>query len=282
MVRVVTDSTSDLPDDVAVRMGISVVPVVLEVDGTTYLDGVSITRQQFYSCFTSYRDVPKTASPPLDDFLRVYRAMLTREEDEVVAVHLNKRFSSLCNVADLAARELNVNGKRVHVVNSETVTMGLGWLTIVAAEMAANGSTAQEIIRRIEELKPKVIVYALIDTLKYLRKGGRANALVAGLGDILQIKILIRVHRGEITQIDRIRTRARGMARLVEVAHSHTKLSHLSVLSTTTGAENDVTILRKQLGDLVPIDQQFTMQVTPVIGTHVGPLALGVAMAIDV
>ena len=282
MVKIVTDSTSDLPTEIASQLDISVVPVILQIDGTTLVDGISITRQQFYANMNSYRDIPKTASPSLDEFVRVYRSRLTHAEDEVVAIHVNRKFSGLCNMADVAAREVNASGQKVTVVDSETVTMGLGWLAITAARMAREGATASAIIERVKDLRMHVRIYALIDTLKYLRKGGRANAVVAGIGDMLKIKVLICVRDGNVEQLDRVRTRARGISRLIEAAHTHQHTSHLSVLSTTTGAENDIANLRLQLSDLVPYDQQYTMQVAPVIGTHVGPMALGLAMAVNV
>jgi DegV family protein with EDD domain len=282
MIKIVTDSTSDLPIEIASQLNISIIPVIVEIDGTTLVDGISITRQQFYANLTSYRDVPKTAAPSPAEFARVYRSRLIKDNDEVVAVHLNRKFGGICNAADVAAQEVNAGGQKVHVVDSETVTMGLGWLALSAAKMAREGASASAIIERVESLRSHVRIYALIDTLKYLRKGGRANTVVAGLGDMLQIKILFCIRDGNIEQIDRIRTRARGISRLIEVAHSHQHVSHLSVLSTTTGAENDTGNLCQKLSDLVPYEQQYTMQVTPVIGTHVGPMALGLAMAVDV
>jgi fatty acid-binding protein DegV len=127
-----------------------------------------------------------------------------------------------------------------------------------------------------------VYIYALIDTLQYLRKSGRASAFTAGIGDMLQIKVLLSVHNSVVSQIDRIRTRSRGIARLLEAAHSHRHVQHLSVLHTSDGMEADINYLQTQLSDLAPIDQQFALQVTPVIGAHVGPMAVGVALIADV
>jgi DegV family protein with EDD domain len=282
MIKIVTDSTSDLPTDIATQLGISVVPVIVEIDGNSLLDGATLTRQQFYANLEKYRDIPKTAAPSPQQFIDVYRAVQSPDTEDVISIHLNRKFSGLCDVVDVAAREVAADGIRVHVINSETVTMGLGWLAITAAHMAGHGNSATEIISRVEALRSQVYIYAIVDTLKYLRKGGRANPLVAGIGDILQIKIVLGVHNGAIAQIDRIRTRTRGIARLLELAHTHRKVQHLSVLHTSNNMEDDVNYLQTQLSDLSPIDQQFALQVTPVIGAHVGPLALGVAMVADV
>jgi DegV family protein with EDD domain len=168
------------------------------------------------------------------------------------------------------------------VIDSETVTMGLGWLAMTVARMAGSGSSAAEIISRVKSLRSHVYIYAIVDTLKYLRKGGRANSLVAGIGDMLQIKIVLGVHNGLIAQIDRIRTRSRGITRLLELAHSHRNVQHLSVLHTSNNMENDLKSMQAQLSDICPIAHQFALQVTPVIGAHVGPQALGVALVADV
>lgn len=282
MIKIATDSTADLPADVVQKLGISVVPLIVEVDGKVLLDGVTLTRQEFYANLSLYRNLPKTASPSTDVFAATYRSLLVEESDEVVAIHLNRKFSAVYDAAKLAANMLNAGRERVHVVDSETVTMGLGWMVLVAEQMARGGATAQSIIEKVESLRSHIRIYALMDTLQYLRKGGRANALVAGIGDLLQVKILLRIQNGSIEQIDRVRTRSRGIARMVEVAHQHRGYEHLSVVSTTTNGDNEIMKLQSQLSDLMPIDQQFAMQVTPIIGTHVGPMALGLAIAVDV
>ncbi|MCL4504622.1 MAG: DegV family protein [Chloroflexi bacterium] len=282
MVKIVTDSTSDIPAEIAEQLNVSVVPVIIEIDGATQLDGVTLTRRQFYANLEHYREIPRTAAPSPLEFAAIYRAAKASGVADIVSIHLNRKFSGLCAAVDVAAQEVKAEGVTVHVIDSESVTMGLGWLVITAAQMANQGAGVQAIVDRIMSLRRHMRVYALIDTLKYLRKGGRANALVAGIGDMLQIKVLINVHDGNIEQVDRIRTRARGIARLLDVAHSHRSVHHLSVLYTTTGAESDIANLQSQLCDLVPLDQQYKMQITPVIGSHVGPMALGLAMTVDV
>ncbi|HEY3288989.1 MAG TPA: DegV family protein [Anaerolineae bacterium] len=282
MVKIVTDSTADLPAEIVQKLGISIVPLIVETDGAALIDGITITRQQFYANLSQYRELPKTASPSPDVFASVYRANLQGEDDEVVAIHLNSKFSSVYDSAKLAAASINAGSERVHVIDSETVTMGLGWLALVADQMARSGASAKSIIEKVESLRSHIRIYALMDTLRYLRKGGRANAVVAGIGDLLQVKILLRVQNGSIEQIDRIRTRARGIARMIDVAHRYRSYEHLSVLFTTTNGDNEIKNLQNQLKDLIPVDQQFAMQVTPIIGTHVGPMALGLAIAADV
>jgi DegV family protein with EDD domain len=282
MIKVVTDSTSDVPPEIAAELNISVVPVIVQIDGISYLDGITLTRQQFYDDLNSYHEIPKTAAPSPEAFAKVFRQAGAQGAEDIISIHVNRKFSGLCGVVEVAAQDVAADGLRVHVVDSETVTMGLGWLAVTAARMARAGARANQIVSAIEAMRQHVYIYAMMDTLQYLRRSGRANALIAGLGDMLQIKVLLGVHNSVVTQVDRIRTRSRGMARLVEVAHAHRSVQHLSVLHTSNGMVNDLTYLQSQLSDLMPAERQFVLQVTPVIGAHVGPMAVGVAVVADV
>ncbi|MCL5995208.1 MAG: DegV family protein [Chloroflexi bacterium] len=282
MIKIVTDSTSDVPPDIAAQLGISIVPVIVQIDGVSYLDGVTLSRQQFYSNLDSYREIPKTAAPSPETFVKVFREARNQGADEIIAIHVNRKFSALCNVAEVAAQEVATEGLRVHVVDSKTVTMGLGWLAIIAARLVQTSQSAQDIVHTIESMRKQVYVYPLIDTLKYLRKSGRASALMASIGDMLQIKILLSVYDGLISQVDRIRTRSRGIARMLEVAHGHHNVQYISVMHTSNDMQADMTHLQTHLSDLIPVEQQMAVQVTPVLGTHVGPMAVGIAMVADV
>lgn len=282
MVKIVTDSTSDVPLDAARELDIGMVPVIVEIDGTSYLDGVTLSRQQFYRHLDAYREIPRTAAPSVDVFKSAYRAAKATGASEVISIHLNRRFSVLPEVAGMAAHEVADEGIHVSIVDSESVTMGLGSLVIRAAQMAQHGSPTDEVVRQIEMLRPHVRIYAVVDTLRYLRRSGRANAMLAGLGDMLQLKILLCVRNGLVEQIDRVRTRARGLSRLVELAHMHRHVQHLSVLYTTMGQGHDITMLQENCTDLVPHNKQYDIQVTPVLGAHVGPMAIGLAMLADV
>jgi DegV family protein with EDD domain len=282
MIKIITDSTSDIPVDIAQRLAIGIVPVVIVIDGVSHVDGVTLSREQFYASLDKYRDIPMTAAPAVEAFANAFRSAHAEGADEIIAIHLNRRFSALCSVADIAAREVEAEGIRVHVVDSMSLSMALGWLVISAAQMAQSGITAPEIIRRINAMRTRTYVYALVDSLQYLRKSGRASALTAGIGEMLGIKVLLRIHDSEVLQIDRIRTRTRGLARLIEVAHQHRRLENLTVLYTNSDMSAEVLTVQSQCADLMPVEQQYALQVTPVIGAHVGPLAIGISVFADV
>lgn len=282
MIKIVTDSTSDVPTDLANELGITVVPAVLQIDGATYVDGVTLSRSEFYHGLQSYRDVPTTAAPPVDVFINAFQSAAQQGADSIVAIHLNRRFSALCDVADVAAREVSSRGIQVHVVDSKSLTMGLGQQAITAARMARDGADTHQIIQHVEAMRDRAIIYALVDNLKYLRRSGRASGLMAGIGEMLHIKILLKVQGSNITQIDRIRTHAKGITRLLEIAHQHRNVTDLSVLHTSNDMQAVVHNIQNGLNDIVPANQQFIIQVTPVIGAHVGPFTVGVCMFTDV
>jgi DegV family protein with EDD domain len=282
MVRIVTDSASDVPADVAAALQIGVVPIILEIDGVVHHEGVRLSRQQFYDDLPRYRDIPKTAAPSTEDFLDVYRAAHASGGDEVIAIILSKELSSLYSVAELAAQHAAAEGLRVHVVNSGWVAIGLGFLAIEAARLAQQGASARDILAMIEVLRKRMYVYALCDTLKYLRRGGRVNAITAGVGEFLQIKLVLEVRDSIVSQLDRVRTRSRGIERLIEVTRSHPRIRQLAVLHSGGDNAKDLELLKSRVRDLTPGVEQWVLEVTPVIGTHVGPMALGIGLIADV
>jgi len=270
-VRVVTDSTSDIPPEVAARLNITVIPAYIQVEGRSYRDGVGLSREQFYAQLPRMTTSPTTAVPPPHEFALAYREAMT-EADELIAIVVSAELSGMYDVACLAAQE--VPELKVRVVDSGQVTMGLGWLAIVAAEAAANGRTAEEILALIEDTKPRTHVYAVLDTLEYLLRSGRVSWARAKAAQILRIKPLVGVLMGKVRDLGRTRTRGRAIDRLVEVTRSLGPLDRLAVLHSYA---SEVEAFRRRLVEDCSPAQLLTVAVTTIIGTHVGPRALGVA-----
>lgn len=271
---IVSDSTCDVPAALVQRYNIGIAPTVLQIDGQTYYDNVTLTREAFYTGLPTYRTFPKTAAAAPGTFAELYRAA---GADEVVSIHLSRKLSGMWASAQVAAQEV-ADQTRVHVFDSETISMGTGWMVIAAAEMAAQGATAQDILAMLEELRPRTRVYALLSTLKYLQKGGRVNRLVAGVGELLQIKPLLEVYGGEVHLVERVRLKQRGVTRLQELAFRAPRIERLCVLYTGQGMEADIAHLQACAAQHVPIEQQLVQQVTPGIGAHLGPGGLGFAI----
>ncbi|BCX02290.1 MAG: DegV domain-containing protein [Candidatus Roseilinea sp.] len=279
MIKVVTDSTCDVPAGIAERLGITVLPMIVEVDGVAHQDGVTLTRQQFYDSLPTYATFPKTAAGSPELFADAYRAARAAGADGVVSVHIARTVSGVCNAAELAASDVANEGIPVRVVDSGSMTMGLGWLVITAAEMAQRGAPLDEIAAALEAMKQRIRILAMADTLKYLRKSGRVSSLTAGIGELLQIKLLVELKQGAVTQLDRVRTRGRGVERLLEeVRKTPGKAHRFSVVYTGGDQAADIERVRRELQAIAPIEPADPVLVTPVIGAHFGPMGLGVVI----
>ncbi|MDW8350610.1 MAG: DegV family protein [Anaerolineae bacterium] len=279
MVKVVTDSTCDVPADTVARLGITVLPMIVEVDGVTHRDGVTLTRQHFYDSLPSYATFPKTAAASPELFADAYRAARADGADAVVSVHIARTVSGVCNAAELAASDVAGEGISVRVVDSGSMTMGLGWLVITAAEMAQQGASLDEIVAALEAMKQRIRILAMADTLKYLRKSGRVSLLTAGIGELLQIKLLVELKQGTVTPLDRVRTRRRGVERLLEeVRKTPGRPRCFSIVYTGGEQTGDIELVRRELQPIAPIEPPDPVLVTPVIGAHFGPLGLGVVI----
>ncbi len=271
-VRIVTDSTSDVPPDVAEQLHITVVPAYVQIGNQSYRDAPGgLSREEFYAQLPTFQAPPTTAVPPAHEFAQVYRA-LSVETDEIVTIVLATSLSGMYSVACLGAQE--VPEVRVHVVDSGQITMGLGWMVIAAAEAAVRGESAAYILAMLEEMRPRVHVYAILDTLEYLRRSGRVGWARARAAEILNIKPIIEVVEGKVRDVGRTRTRHRALERLVELVRALGPLERLALIHTYAP---DLEELRQRLSDLFSPEKLISVVVTTVVGAHVGPRGLGVA-----
>jgi DegV family protein with EDD domain len=268
-VRVVTDSNCDLPPELVARHNIIVVPSVLNIDGRSYRDGLDLSRTEFYDRLPYLNPLPTTAAPAAGEFEAAFRSC---GPAEIIAVLVAARFSAIYNAARLGAEPL---GSQVTLIDSQQVSMGLGWQVLAAAEAATAGGSREEALAAVQSIQRHVVVVAALDTLEYLRRGGRASLLTALLGGLLQVKPLLEVRSAEITTLARIRTRHAVLERLRARARSFGVLERLAVLHTA--APDDARALARDLADLAP-EPPLVVEATAVIGTHVGPGAVGVAL----
>ena len=267
-VRLVTDSTCDLPPDLVLRYGILVVPAVLNMEGKSYRDGVDISRADYYARLPGLKALPTTAAPAAGEFEAVYREC---GDAEVVSIHLASQLSAMFNTARLGAE---ASGARVTLVDSGNVSMALGWQVLAAAEAIAAGKPLAEVVAAVESTRQRVKLFALLDTIEFLRRGGRASAFAATVGELLQIKPMLEVAEGSLIQLAKPRTHGKGVEKLVELVQALGPLERLAVMYATTPAE------ARSLADrLAPLSPQppLVVEATTVIGTHAGPGALGVA-----
>lgn len=272
MVRVVVDSTADLPPELAAEWGITVVPCLVHFGRETFREGVDLSHAEFYRRLEVGPGLPTTSAPGPGVFETFYR-QLAAETDQIVSIHLSSKLSAVYNVARLGAEGFEKT--EIAVVDSGSVTMGLGWLAVMAARAARAGRSLDEIVRLVEAARLRVRVFALLDTLEYLRRGGRLGRLVATLSALLDVKPIIGVEEGEVLPLGRVRSRRRAVDWLVSLVEGLGPLAELAVLHSR--ARQAAESLADRLAVFSPRDRMVIAEVGTVIGTHVGPNGLGVA-----
>ncbi len=274
MVRIVTDSTADIPPDMAGRLGITVVPSYVVFGTETYCDGVDLSRQQFYHKLATTAVIPTTAAPPPAVYEQVYR-QLAQETDEILSIHLAARLSALYSSAVRGAE--NVPQARIAVVDSDQVTMGYGWLAVAAAEAARQGATLDQVVALVEEMKRRSWVLAALDSLEFIYRGGRVSWAQAMLGTLLHIKPIISVRLGQVQLLERTRTLERSLDRLVEQVRALGPLERAIVLYANTPDRAERVADRLQALGLFPGGERLIGQAGVTIASHAGPGAVGVA-----
>ncbi len=276
-VRIVTDSCSDLPPDTALACGITVVPLLVNAGGETYRDGVDISADRFYELLQSLPDLPTTSQPPPAEIAEIYDQLLEDGHD-VVAIHVSSILSGTYNSAS-QAKEMSKDPTRVTVVDSYLAGGALGLLALEAAVLAQQYDDHSEVAGQAEKRVERQTGYVMVDTLKYLAKGGRIGKAQAFMGEALQLKPILSVRDGAVHPEERPRTRRKALDRLSSLVRSLAPVSRLHV-SYTTGPD-DAHSLRASLADLVEPENIVESRFGPVLGTHLGPGAIGVAVTRD-
>ncbi len=277
-IRIVTDSTCDIPPDLARALGITVIPTYVNVGNDSYLDGVDLTRAEFYERLPHYRSPITTAAPAIGVFSAAYEQLASEGATEILSIHLASDLSALLNVARLGAEA--APGIPVTLYDSRQISMGLGLLALDAARAARDGATMPQITALLDGAAPRTHVFAMLDTLEYLRRSGRVSWPEFGLGSLLRIKPLVHVHQGAVQSLAKIRTHSRALAHMLQHIAGLGPLRELALLHTANpdGAQD----LRRQASQLIPAGYQpVSVEVTPTIGAHVGPGGLGFACIVD-
>ncbi|MBN1136020.1 MAG: DegV family protein [Anaerolineae bacterium] len=275
MVRVVTDSTADIPLEITEELGITVVPSYIAFGSETYQDGIDLTKQQFYDKLIASRVIPTTAAPPIGAYEKVF-SHLAEEADEIISLQLVSRLSALYSLAVIAAHNVSqAMGVRIEVVDTGQITMGYGWMAVAAAEAARRGETLDQITALVEGMKPRARVLAILDTLEYVYRGGRTNWATAVIGTLLRFKPIVEVRLGQVDLVERTRTIERSLDRLIERIQAMGQPERAIVLHTNAPTLADR--LAKRLQAIYPEWEPLIGQAGVTIASHAGPGAVGVA-----
>jgi len=272
-VRIVTDSTCDLPAALVEAHGITVVPLTVFFGEEALLDSVEITADQFYERMTIEKVLPRTSQPSVELFRKAYLEAGENGE-EIVSIHLSSKLSGTLNAASVAREEVS---PEIHIdlIDSYNVSLGLGLIVLEAARAAQGGAALEDVVAVARRAMDRVSVHVAVDTLEYLQKGGRIGRARSLLGSVLSIKPILRVEDGEVAPFDRVRTRARAVERMFEIGTSLARSKEMFV--GCSGDDEEARALIDRLRPYLPHTDLFLGQIGPVVGVYSGPGALGIA-----
>ncbi|MCF6277169.1 MAG: DegV family protein [Anaerolineales bacterium] len=271
-IGIVTDSTADIPADIATRYQIEIVPANLIIDGQSFADGDGISRETFYARMPAMHVPATTAAPSAGSFIAGYEKLFNAGAKAILSIHAAASLSGIFNAARLAAAAF---GERVYVIDSGQLSLGCGFQVLTAAETIARGTGIAETIRQIEQVQERIKVIAVLDTLEYLRRSGRVSWAKARLGSLLKLKPIIELTYGRVENLGAVRTTRLANLRLKEMLYEVRPFERLAVLHT-----NAETRARKFLAE-ISLDRKtppLLINVTTAIGAHLGPNGLGFAV----
>lgn len=271
-VRVVTDSTCDVPEELLAKHNMRMLPAYIHF-GLESLkdDGVSITKEELYRRLRSSSTIPTTAAFPPGEAEVVYEELL-QEADHIISFHLSSTLSGIFSSALVASKA--VAPEKITVVDTGLVSMAAGWIAIMAAEMAEQGIELSTILEAVDSAKQRSTLWASPETLEFLRRSGRINWVIAGMGTLLQIKPLVMVKGGAVTQDGRVRTFKNALKELVAKARQEAPLERLAILHLDNAEL--AKSMQEELADIAP-PHTVTVCASSAIATHFGPGGLGVA-----
>ena len=274
-VRIVTDSTSDMPQNLAEEMGIAIAPARVYFGMEEFKDRLDISTDEFYDRLTNGPVLPKTSQPSVGELIEIYE-QLGQDADGIVSLQPSSKVAGNFEAAVWAKEQAKVECP-IEVIDTLQISMGIGLPALAAAEAARQGSGMEDVVRTARSAVERSQSFALLDTLEYLEKGGRIGKAQSLLGTILRIKPLIIARDGIAHELGKERSRQRGMSRLQQIAKEFAPIEKMAVSYTTSS--DDAYILADSLRELLPDGKEpLIVRIGPVIGTYAGPGALGISL----
>jgi DegV family protein with EDD domain len=274
-IAVVTDSTSDLPVDIAKQHGISVIPLNVHIEDETFLDGITISADEMYQRLPDQKVIPTTSAPSVGSFLELYEK-LAETHDEIISIHISSKLSLTFNAAVNAAGLMKEKGTRVEVVDTEQASMALGWTTVQVAEHVAAGGSLDDAVSLAKSSSERASFVGMVDTLEYLVRGGRIGKAQGFVGSLLRIRPILTLTEGVAHPAGRARNRSKGITKLVDMVSEAAPLDKLAILYTTDKA--DAEAIAKEVASFGPDGAPVVAQLGPVVGNYLGPGTLGLGL----
>lgn len=276
-VKIVTDSTADIPADLAGTLNIHVVPLKVHFGKDSYEDGVDLHAADFYKKLKEESVMPTTSQPTPNQFEEVYRALYQESKTEIISIHLSSKLSGTFQSAHIAQQTIGEDIP-LHVIDSKRASYAIGVIVVEAAQMAAQGSSATQILERIEEMLQDTKVYFMVDTLEYLQKNGRIGKASALMGSLLKIKpILSLTDEGEVYPFEKVRGNKKAEQRILAELTKQFNGKPLHVGISHAQAEEEAKYFMTKIRDQFDLRQEVITSIGPVIGAHVGPGTLSIA-----
>ena len=273
-IAIVTDTTADLTPEMVEELGVTVVPLQVIFGNEAYREGVEITTEEFYERLVKSRQLPTTSAPSVGDFQEVYERLL-EEVDSIVSIHIGAKLSATIEAAQTARQSL-AKPERIEIVDSQAVSVEIAFVVMEAVEAARAGAKLAEVKAAAESAVPRTQVRFMLDTLEYVRRGGRIGRARAYMGTLLRIKPILSFREGELYPEERVRTRARGLERIIQWAVRQQKVKRAAVGYSTTLDEAES--IRERLAMAFPNVKVYLVRFGPVLGTHGGPGNVGVGI----
>ena len=273
-IRIVTDSTSDLPPALAEQLDVTVIPANVVINDVNYRDGVDLTPDEFFQHLTTGDRLPTTSQPSVGVFQSAYQELLDQGHD-IVSIHLSQKLSGTVNSATQAKAALG-DAANIEVIDTNLASIAVALVVAAAAEHARETDSCQEVAERVrQDLGLTGVVFSL-DTLEYLQKGGRIGKAQAFIGSLLSVKPILTLLDGEVHPLERPRNHERAMRRLAELVRERAPVQRMGIIYSTepSWAED----LKDRLSDVMPPEQVITGRFGPAVGAYVGPNGLGVAV----
>jgi len=272
---IVTDSTSDLPQDIIDEHEIEVVQAVLVMNGQSYIDGIDISREEYYRRLPDMKQSPTTASPSTGDFVRRFQKLFDAGCDHILSIHAATELTSIVNVARMAAHDFR---ERVTVLDSGSLSLGLGFQVLAAIQARVDNLSLDGVLEAIRSTRERTKVIAALDTIEYVRRSGRVPGTVAALGGLLRIKPIVELLDGEVKPLGAVRTTRQAGERIYNALRELGPLERLAIMHTNAEyrARQLLDELMATVSQSIPRDI-LMVNATTVIGTHVGPNGVGFA-----
>ena len=272
-IKIITDSTSDIPFERQSELGIEIVPLTVRFGNEEYIDGVTLTKPQFFQKLASGSELPTTAQVNPEKFAQVFRRY--DKEDEIIGIFISSKLSGTFQSA-VIAKDL-LHSEKIHVIDSRSVTFGLALLVYEAVRMRDAGYSATEICNAMQSLTQRLRFYAVIDTLKYLKMGGRLSTSSALLGTMLRIKPIITLQNGVVEVIDKKQGQKSAVEAIAQKVQADQPDPNYQVVFGDSNAPNLTAMLKESLKGDVDVVGSTSVELGAVVGTHAGPGCAGLA-----